>query len=363
MIFQDLRLRGPRFIGLPKVLQLITTGNKTIPAQFIEDYLAQAISKSESGQGAALLTAFQTQLRLQKQLEPSYTDDEETYRRLLYNCCSILSSENTSLSTNTYSSSTPSSRTHPKVKFDYNVNNIQAKEDQRDLVREYTNMVMASDTTPNENNDDDNQSQADKIASFKRTFMTPPCRLCGSMQHVMLRNDNPPNSTRQYTEYECPVAYCEKWTDARRAPAKNLKYQICPIKFARFCKFDSYKVMDAWKHYITNGSGRFKRPQELNALKSSILQNCKPSNGVRPNEVTPTTSRGKVASLKGKTSIKTSPTNSDEALLPSITPHNEYLVDTLDTNTAMEYQPPLTRRRPLVYIGLVNTDDVEVEED
>jgi hypothetical protein len=29
----------------------------------------------------------------------------------------------------------------------------------------------------------------------------------------------------------------------------------------------------------------------------------------------------------------------------------------------MEYQPPLTRRRPLVYIGLVNTDDVEVEED
>ena len=228
MIFQDLRLRGPRFSHLPKIFQMITTGNKTMPAQFIEDYLAQAISKSDSGQGAALLTAFHTQLRLQKQLEPSYADDEETYRRLLYNCCSILSSEHTSLSSNTsHSSSSQPSRTHPRVKFDYHVNNIQAKEEQSDLVREYTNMVLASDATPT-NNEDDNQSTIDKIASFKRTFMTPPCRLCGSMDHVMLRNETPPNSTRQYTEYECPVAYCEKWTDARRATSRNLKLLNLP---------------------------------------------------------------------------------------------------------------------------------------
>jgi hypothetical protein len=362
MIFQDVRLRGPRFTGLPRVLQLITTGDKTIPAQFIEDYLVQAISKVENGQAAGLLTAFQTQLRLQKQLDPSYTDDEETYRRLLYNCCSILSNESSSLSTNSYSNPVQPQRTHPKVKFEY-VNNVQSLDDSEDLVREYTNMVLASSETENQTDNDDNRSQSDKIESFKRTFMTPPCRLCGSLNHVMLRNETPPNSTRQYTEYECPVAYCEKWSDARRSPIKNLKYQVCPIKFARFCKFDSYKVMEALNNYSKNGSGRFKKPQELNALKSAILQNCKPSNGVRPNSVAPTSSRGHVASLKGKSSSTRLPIIMNVTTSDIDTPHNEYLVDSVDTYNNLEYTAPTTRRRPLVYIGLVSTDDIEVEED
>jgi hypothetical protein len=89
---------------------------------------------------------------------------------------------------------------------------------------------------------------------------------------------------RTYTEYQCPASMCEKWADARQSMIKNLKYQISPEKFAQMCKLDSYKVMEAWKHFTDNGSGKFKKPNELSALRGSVLSFCKPTNGVRPQE-------------------------------------------------------------------------------
>ena len=47
---------------------------------------------------------------------------------------------------------------------------------------------------------------------------------------------------------------------------------------------------------------------------------------------------------------------------PLDTPIDSYLVDNLDYNSNME-NAVTRRRRPLVYIGLVSTDDGEVEED
>ena len=154
--------------------------------------------------------------------------------------------------------------------------------EQDDLVTEYANMVLENRNT-NEVISDAEQARLDKIMSFQRVFLAKPCRCCGSPHHAMLAN-NKGKDNRMYTEYQCPASQCERWADARQSPIKNLKYQINPEKFAQMCKLDSYKVMEAWKHYCDQGAGKFKKPTELSQLKSSIISFCKPSNGVRPQE-------------------------------------------------------------------------------
>jgi hypothetical protein len=97
----------------------------------------------------------------------------------------------------------------------------------------------------------------------------------------MLSNEKSADG-RTYTEYKCPASLCERWADARQSMIKNLKYQISPQKFAQMCKLDPQKVMEAWKHYCDNGSGKFKKPIEIATLRSSVLSFCKSNNGTKP---------------------------------------------------------------------------------
>jgi hypothetical protein len=138
-------------------------------------------------------------------------------------------------------------------------------------------MVLGTRNAANDNEDSE-QTKQDKIISFQRVFMATPCRCCGSPHHPMLSNEKGGDG-RIYTEYKCPASLCEKWVDARQSPIKNLKYQISPEKFAQMCKLDSQKVTEAWKHYCDNGSGKFKKPNDLSILRNSILSFCKSNSG------------------------------------------------------------------------------------
>ena len=339
----DLKLRGPFLSGLTRLYQTITSGNTQLPPKLIEEYLARAILRSDNGDGMALLGTFQGQLRLQKQLDSSYTKDENKHRRLIYNCCATLTNEYLTLNSssgqirdqNTRSqqqrptreqypqspqpqyrqqSSQPipqqfrelyprqpqpqyrepyprGQQTQHRQQYQqqqysqrprYENTNMTDVFEQDDLVTEYTNMVV-DERNNNTPHTESARTKQEKIESFQRLFMTKPCRCCGSPFHPMLRNEKGPDG-RPYTEYQCPVSMCEKWADARQSMVKNLKYQINPEKFAQMCKLDSYKVMEAWKHFIENGAGKFKKNPELSTLRSSILSFCKPSSGVRPQE-------------------------------------------------------------------------------
>ena len=342
----DLKLRGPFLTGLIKLYQIITAGNTQLPAKLIEEYLARAILRSDSADSMGMLRSFQSQLRLQKRLDPTYTQDENKHRRLIYNCCTVLANEDMSLNTNAqvrdqytraqhppqqreqYSRPPPQQYAQQREQYSrppppqyqpqreqyprpqnqqYGQSRVDQYQraqqhqqysrsprpryeqtyltdviDQDDLITKYTNMVL--ETRNNKDNNETEQTKQDKIVSFQRVFMTKPCRCCGSPYHAMLSNEKSSDG-RGYTEYECPASMCEKWADARRSMVKNLKYQINPEKFARMCRQDTNKVLEAWKHYSDNGSGKFKKPNELQALKSSVLSFCKPNNGnLRPQE-------------------------------------------------------------------------------
>ena len=129
-------------------------------------------------------------------------------------------------------------------------------------------------------------TREEKIASFKQVFMTPPCKCCGSPNHTMLHDERGLDG-KVSTEYSCPVAACKSWNDARRSTSKPLKYNINAEKFATMCGNDSQRVMESWRHYTENGSGRLKTPADLAAIKSSILSYCK-STQFRGNKGTPT---------------------------------------------------------------------------
>jgi len=374
---QDLKLKGPFLSGITRLYQVITSGNTQLPPKLIEESIARAILRSDSGDGMNLLQSFQSSLLLHKKLDPSYTKDENKHRRLIYNCCATLANEYLTLNNNSQIKEQFTRSQQQKVPRDpyprsphvqhreqnprsppsqhqeqyYRPTSSQYREqpnqsrqspyrelytqnrqqyhqesqpqqynrrirfedthltdviEQDDLVTEYANMVLENRNT-NEAIPDAEQARLDKIMSFQRVFLAKPCRCCGSPHHAMLAN-NKGKDNRMYTEYQCPASQCERWADARQSPIKNLKYQINPEKFAQMCKLDSYKVMEAWKHYCDQGAGKFKKPAELSQLKSSIISFCKPTNGVRPQEHRTSSVTFKIKSRNQQGEIATTPT-------------------------------------------------------
>ena len=105
--------------------------------------------------------------------------------------------------------------------------------------------------------------------------MSMPCRCCGSPYHKMLKYiQAPPPSTRQYTEYECPVASFDRWADALKDTNPKAKYFISIEKFANACKNDPNKVMEAFNRYLEHGSGKHLRTIDQENLKRRLLNQC-----------------------------------------------------------------------------------------
>jgi len=304
---QDVRLKGPHFTGITKLYQKITDGNSSLPAKFIEEYLCRAILRAENGMGDFLLKTFQTRLSIQKQLDPTHAGDENKTRRLIYNCCATLANDDSSLDNEqsvgiTRMNSKENTSRNNGQKWGSNkpthtrferINYAAEKEEEEYLVREFTNMV---NDRPSSKLSDREPTRQEKIASFKQVFMTPPCKCCGSPNHTMLHDERGPDG-KMSTEYACPVAACKSWNDARRSTSKPLKYNINAEKFAVMCGNDSQRVMEAWRNFTENGSGRFKTPADLAAIKTSILSYCK-SQSFRGNKGPPTTTEARTFSCR-----------------------------------------------------------------
>jgi hypothetical protein len=84
----------------------------------------------------------------------------------------------------------------------------------------------------------------------------------------------PGNGNRNTTEYECPVAFYNSWSEALKATDKKTKFHISPEKFAKAYKMDTDKIMEALERYIEHGCGKFQRPQTIERIKNSILSFC-----------------------------------------------------------------------------------------
>ena len=72
----------------------------------------------------------------------------------------------------------------------------------------------------------------------------------------------------------CPVTLFDTWEAAKKANPQYQKFFADPKKFAKVNQFNSSKVMAALKDYESNGSGKYRSPQERATFKNAVLLAC-----------------------------------------------------------------------------------------
>jgi len=296
----DLKLEGPMLTGLLDLYHNLNRGSTNIPTKLIEDYITKGILRATNGQGVALIGNFQGQLRFHKRMEPGWEKDEAKYRKLLFNCCSELTTEAKAVPI-------PSSLTNPPLHTSFrgggggirrenrteHVNQAQVSwEDEYELYEVYA--AQASEEKPkyeergrHENRDRQKQpynngkegqnggNREAREAYIVKVFCTAPCACCGSSKHPMLSPIRTPDGQPQTSEYVCPVTFCKNWREARTLKPTKLRFAPCPLKFAAAYKHDVNLVNAALKEYAEKGSGKFRDPSERAAFSKEVLQACK----------------------------------------------------------------------------------------
>jgi hypothetical protein len=139
------------FTGLTKLFHQINTGSTSLPAKLFEEYLIRAITKAENGEGMALLKAFQSQLRLMKQLERNWAQTDTSHRLLLFNCCDTLTTEDNNILVPS-SSLAKHHASGKRSETNYATQKIDSRQEldwdvYEDLMEEYTEMATTSRST------------------------------------------------------------------------------------------------------------------------------------------------------------------------------------------------------------------------
>ena len=119
-----------------------------------------------------------------------------------------------------------------------------------------------------------NGNREAKEAYITKVFCTAPCACCGSGKHAMLSPIRSADGKAQTSEYICPVAFCENWSEARNTKPIKLRFAPCPKKFAAACKHDTNLVKVAIKDYIEQGSGKFRDPIERETFSKEVMKAC-----------------------------------------------------------------------------------------
>jgi hypothetical protein len=101
----------------------------------------------------------------------------------------------------------------------------------------------------------------------------PPCNCCGSIEHGLLRHEENINGN-MLTKYNCPVALCEDWDDARRLNNPADKYYPCPIKLAKINNYIIHKVRLALDIIQDKGAGAYLKKKNFESLKNQALLAC-----------------------------------------------------------------------------------------
>jgi hypothetical protein len=231
----DQRLKGPMLTGLSRLFHTLNTNAATLPAKLMEEYLMRAIGRAENGDGLVLLKSFQAQLRLQKQLEPQWATDDTKHRKILFNCCSLLSQEDNAVQLQ--SSSVPEKSRGRKIEF---VNQAELLAEAEECMQEYTAFASGGDQQQQQQQYKQRQQRTgaskvdpERIARWDKTFNQAPCSCCGSSKHALFSPFRDSSGKLLPLEYVCPCTLFDNWEAAKEA---NPPYQKCfadPKKFTK----------------------------------------------------------------------------------------------------------------------------------
>jgi hypothetical protein len=293
----DLRLEGPMLTGLLDLYHQLNKGSTILPSKLIEECLSRSILKETNGQGTSLIGNFQGQLRFHKRMEPGWEKNEAKHRRLLFNCCSELTTEaksvpiTSNLSTNTSNNSFRgggNGNVKRENRTEHSVNEAHVSwDDEYELYEEYAALAITTPWVDNKprygdrqksygNRDGQNNGNREaKEAYITKVFCTAPCACCGSSKHAMLSPIRSAEGKAQTSEYICPVAMCDNWNEAKKTKPVKLRFAPCPKKFAAACKNDTNLANAALKDYIERGSGKFRDPKEREVFSDEVMKACK----------------------------------------------------------------------------------------
>jgi hypothetical protein len=278
LALQDLKLKGPMFTGLTKLFHSVNTGSTPLPAKLIEEYLTRAIARAENGEGVALLKAFQSQLRVMKQLDRLWRHDDATHRLLLFNCCDTLAAEDNSITLPPSSMQAPHRNTGKRHETNYaSQHDYDMRSDWGDfegLMEEYAALAVSSQSSSYEQKDRrDKEDKNNRENTFSKRFCEPPCACCGTKDHPMLSPIRTPEGAPLNCDYVCPVAACENWQEQRVRRNIN-RFQPSPRKFAVMSKHDAKRAHEALVDYEKIGSGQFRKAPERSKFRTEVLACC-----------------------------------------------------------------------------------------
>jgi hypothetical protein len=275
------------FTGLSDLYHKVNTSSMVLPAKLMEEYIMRAISRAENGEGAMLLKSFQSQLRFMKHMDAGWATDEARYRRVLYNCCDQLATEdnNVPLLTNSYPPSTQPASKHSNTgrgRMEH-ANLAEANwEVYDDMIEEYTALATAVappqqlNTRPAGRNMQQRGDRNTREEYFINKFCTKPCACCGSKNHPMLSPMKDSDGMPLECNYVCPAAMFTNWQEQRKTRSA-LRFQPEAKKFAAMCHNDSSVANSALQEYEQVGSGQYRSPQDRLTFKTEVLKNCKTS--------------------------------------------------------------------------------------
>ena len=101
--------------------------------------------------------------------------------------------------------------------------------------------------------------------SFELTFLSSPCRICGSRSHPALRGEEDEYGEATY-KYICHCAAYDDW--------ERESMRACPHKLAEESDFSPQKVEIAIKEMCEHGWGKFLSKRNLKIFEALALQHC-----------------------------------------------------------------------------------------
>jgi hypothetical protein len=100
---------------------------------------------------------------------------------------------------------------------------------------------------------------------FEYTFLSPPCRICGSPDHPALQGREDDYGDVTY-KYICPSAANDHWELESMRP--------CPERLARWCNYSSDKIRIAIRRMIENGWGQHVTDRTIKIFTACAIQQC-----------------------------------------------------------------------------------------
>ena len=105
---------------------------------------------------------------------------------------------------------------------------------------------------------------------FIDTFLTRPCRICGGVDHSVLRASVTTSGEIRYI-YECPSALADDYETVKHRTIR-CRLQICPIKFAQACNGERTRVIESYTK-VEKQQGEWMKGKVTTFLEIA-LQHC-----------------------------------------------------------------------------------------